>query len=114
MAEWTPPIAIEDHPERIVLYADGSVRRDVDITLSEEQYRQMFQGYRCCRCYGMVETAFPESCGFPGCDGYRDGFPMRERQREVMEHEFDGYKWIGPSREFAEAADSPIWTPGGK
>lgn len=110
--EWTPPVAIENHDERVVLYADGEVRRDVDITFTEAQYKQMRQGYRCCRCYGIVDTAFPETCGFPGCDGYPDGFPMRERQREVLDREFDGLKWIGPSRETLERIEAPsIWTP---
>lgn len=119
---WTEPVAIEDHQERLVVYADGQVRRDVDVTLTEAQYRQMRQGYRCCRCYGLVESAFPESCGFPGCDGYSDGFPMRERQAAVMDAEFDGFKWIGPSRETLERIETPtaeldrasgIWTPPG-
>lgn len=102
--------------ERVVVFGDGEVRRDANVTLSEEQYRQMAQGYRCCRCYGMVDSAFPESCGLPGCDGYKDGFPMRERQREVMEQEYDGYEWIGISRETHEAEQEKldkldIWTP---
>lgn len=118
---WTEPVAIEDHPDRLVIYADGEVRHDVDITLTEEQYRQMRQGYRCCRCYGIVSSAFPETCGFPGCDGYPDGFPMRQRQAEVMDAEFDGHKWIGPSRETIERVETSmdelarrgIWLPGG-
>ncbi len=36
-------------------------------------------------------------------DGYKDGFPMRERQRKVMEEEFDGYEGI---------YETDIWTPG--
>jgi hypothetical protein len=126
--KWTEPVAVEDHMDRAVRFADGEVRRDANVVLSEEQYRQMAQGYRCCRCYGIVDTAFPETCGFPGCDGYPAGFPMRERQREVMEQEFDGYEWVGISRETYErdmnALDrklhpatpksSRIWVPGQK
>lgn len=119
---WTPPVAVQDHFERVVIFGDGEVRRDVNVTLTEEQLRQMVQGYRCCRCYGIVDTAFPETCGFPGCDGYPDGFPMRERQREVMEQEFDGEEWIGISRATHERLEneldqgpsrgrSRIWTP---
>ncbi|MBI3936409.1 MAG: hypothetical protein HY323_05485 [Betaproteobacteria bacterium] len=125
MREWTEPVWMEDHPHRYVRYASGEVRRDVDVTLTEDQYRQMWQGYRCCRCYGIVSSAFPQTCGLPGCDGYPDGFPMAERQRQVMEAEYDGYKWIGPSRETIarlQAADAPkgkpkgtstIWVPRG-
>ena len=120
---WSPPEAVQDHFERVTIYADGKARRDVNITFSEEQYREMVQGYRCCRCLAHVNEAFPETCGFPGCDGYPDGFPMRERQREVMEREFDGHEWIGISRETHEQemneldADTykhkpHIWVPG--
>lgn len=118
---WSPPEAIEPHPERFVVYADGSVCRDADVTLSEEQYRRMRQGYTCCRCYGTVDTAFPEACGFPGCDGYPDGFPMRARQLEVMDAEFDGHKWLGPSRQTVARHENSmddfrrktgVWIPG--
>lgn len=112
--KWTEPVAVEDHMERFVRYADGTASRDVDVTLTEDQYRQMANGYRCCRCYGLTDTAFPESCGFPGCDGYPKGFPMRERQRQVMEREFDGYKWIGPSRETKERLEASDETPRGR
>jgi len=104
--------------ERRVVYADGEIRRDVNVTLDEETYNKMAAGYICCRCYGHVPHAFPEACGLPGCDGYKDGFPMKERQREVMEKEFDGYEWIGISRETYEREQEalnrpPIWTPKG-
>lgn len=123
MREWTPPAAVQDHRERLVRYADGRVTRDANVTLSEEQYREMVAGYRCCRCYGLVDSAFPESCGFPFCDGYPEGFPMRERQREVLEREFDGEEWIGISREtyereqaeadrLAHPSKGLIWIPG--
>lgn len=111
---WKPPVVVEDHMERATVYADGRVTRDVDVTLSEEDYKEMWAGYRCCRCYGHVDTAFPETCGFPFCDGYPRGFPMRQRQREVMEREFDGLKWVGVTKEIAdrlEEANNRIWTP---
>lgn len=123
---WSEPVHVDDHMERVVIHGDGTVTRDANVTLTEEQYKEMAQGYRCCRCYGHVTTAFPETCGFPGCDGYPDGFPMRERQREVLEKEFDGYEWVGISRETyerdmnmldkklhpAKPKDSRIWIPG--
>lgn len=106
------PVAVEDHMGgRIVVYADGTVRRDIDATYDEDDYRMMYQGYACCRCGKVQASAFPESCGFPGCDGYPNGFPMRERQRQVMDEEFEGEKWIGPSREMVERANQPIWLP---
>jgi hypothetical protein len=111
--------------ERVAVFGNGEVRRDANITLTEAQYRKMAQGYTCCRCYGDVSHLgpFPESCGFPGCDDYPEGFPMKERQREVLEAEFDGYEWIGISRETYEReqneiepktikGQSTIWVPG--
>ena len=112
------PVDVDDHlGGRLTIYADGDVRRDIDATYTEDDYRRLAQGYACIRCGKVQTTAFPESCGFPGCDGYPDGFPMRERQAQVMEAEFDGYRWIGPSRETMERLETPVselpqlWTP---
>lgn len=89
----------------LAIYGDGSVRRDIDIYPTKEQYELMRQGYMCIRCFELQETAFPETCGVPGCDGYRDGFPMRERQREVMESEM--YDEVRQTEK-----PSVLWTPG--
>ena len=107
-SKWTP-ISVEDNTDgELVLFADGEIRNDVDLYLTPEQYEQMKQGYMCCRCFEVVESAFPEACGLPGCDGYPQGFPMRERQREVMESEMkDEYQ--SPKRE----TSSLLWTPKG-
>lgn len=123
MRKWEPPVAVQDHPERRVVYADGHATRDVNVTWTEAQYREFVQGYRCVRCYAHVPHAFPEHCPTPFCDGYPDGFPMKARQREVLEAEFDGMEWIGLSRETKERLDnemdkgetkgqSQIWVPG--
>ena len=90
----------------LVLYANGETRRDIEIHPTKEQYDLMRQGYMCIRCFELQETAFPETCGMPGCDGYRDGFPMRERQRDVMETEmYDEVRQLPPT-------PSNIWVPG--
>jgi len=120
---WTPPVAVQDHMARKVIYSDNRVTRDVNITWTEEQYKEFMQGYRCVRCYAKVPHAFPESCGTPFCDGYPKGFPMKERQAQVLEEEFDGYEWIGVSRSTFEReqnemepqttkGQSRIWLPG--
>lgn len=102
--KWTP-IAVEDNTDgELVVYSDGEVRRDIDLYLTEDQYEKMKQGYMCCRCFELQETAFPETCGLPGCDGYPDGFPMRERQRQVMESEMHDEARRTP-------ASGRIWTP---
>jgi hypothetical protein len=109
--------------ERLAIFGDGEVRRDVNVTWTEEQYKEFVQGYRCIRCFGPTSEAFPEHCPTPFCDGYPEGFPMKERQREVMDKEFDGEEWIGISRETYEAeqnelepkttkGQSRIWVPG--
>ena len=115
---------MQDHLFRRVVYGNGEVRQDVNVTWTEEQYREFTQGYRCAKCYVRVPHAFPETCGTPGCDGYPDGFPMREKQRQALEDDFDGMEWIGLSRETAERlaneidkqgkpkGDSHIWIPG--
>jgi len=104
MSEWAPPAAVQDHTERVVVYADGNVRRDANITWAEEDYKKFVAGYRCVRCFADVPHAFPEHCPTPYCDGYPEGFPMKQRQREVLEQEFDGYEGI---------YETDIWTPGG-
>lgn len=107
-AKWTP-IGVEENTEgQLAVFGDGEIRRDIDLYLTPEQYEQMRQGYQCCRCFEVVESAFPETCGVPGCDGYPNGFPMRERQREVMESEMKD-EFRTPQRE----KSSLIWTPKG-
>lgn len=82
--KWTP-LHVEDSTEgELAVYGNGDVRRDIAIYPTKEQYEMMQQGYMCVRCFEIQETAFPETCGLPGCDGYPNGFPMRERQRQVM------------------------------
>lgn len=99
--KWTP-LHVEDSTEgELVIYGNGDVRRDIDIHPTKEQYEQMQQGFMCVRCFEPQETAFPETCGLRGCDGYRDGFPMRERQREVLAEMLDEIR-----------KPSVIWTPG--
>jgi hypothetical protein len=101
--DWTP-LHVEDSLDgEIVIYGDGSVRRDIDIYPTKEQYEKMQQGFMCVRCFGLTDTAFPENCGLPGCDGYKDGFPMRERQRQVMESEMTDEIRREPTH---------IWLPG--
>lgn len=103
---WTP-IHVEDSTDgSYVRYANGDVKRDIDIHPTPEQYEMMKQGFMCIRCFELQDTAFPETCGLPGCDGYAKGFPMRERQRQVMESEMQDEIRTPPK------TTSPyLWTP---
>lgn len=59
------------------------------ITVSKEMMEQLWQGYRCAACLEDVAAhglgAFPDKCPAWWC-----GFPMRERQRELLERDFVG------------------------
>lgn len=104
--KWTPLYVEDSTNGDIVVYGNGDMRRDIDIYPTEEQYNMMLQGYMCVRCFELQETPFPETCGLPGCDGYRDGFPMRERQRQVLMSEMrDEVRTPSTVR-------SDIWLPG--
>ena len=101
--EWTE-IVVEDDLDTFDVYSDGSVRPSIAMYLTQEQYQRMWDGFMCVRCFEPQTTAFPETCGFRGCDGYPDGFPMRERQRQVMESEMENEVRKTP-------ASGKIWTP---
>lgn len=104
-AKWTP-LHVDDamNGDRVI-YGNGEVRRDIEIYPTKEQYELLKQGYMCIRCFELQSEAFPETCGMKGCDGYPDGFPMRERQRDVMETEmYDEVR--------QQDKPSVIWTPG--
>ena len=96
-------VAVEDHHERRVIVGDR-VFQDADVTFTEEQYARMVHGYVCCRCYEPHDHPFPEECSL--C-----GFPIRSEQARSMEHEFEGHKWIGPSREMMERLNTPLEQP---
>lgn len=102
--EWTPLHVEDDTEGGLVVYGNGDVRRDIAIYPTKEQYEMMKQGYMCVRCFELQDTAFPETCGVRGCDGYPDGFPMRERQRQVMESEMKD--------EIRREPSVDIWLPG--
>ena len=94
-------VDVEDHPERLVVMADGEVRRDVNIVLNEETFRRLMNGYLCSECYEPHDQAFPEKCKL--C-----GYPIRKEQPHRMETEFEGYTWIGPSRGMLERLDNSV------
>lgn len=99
---WMAPlnaVDVEDHPERLVVMADGEVRRDVNVVFTEDTFKRLYQGYLCAECYEPHDTAFPERCKL--C-----GFRMRAEQPAKVESEFEGFTWIGPSRATIENLDN--------
>lgn len=99
---WMAPlnaVDVEDHPERLVVMADGEVRRDVNIVFEEDTFRRLKMGYLCAECYEPHDSPFPERCKL--C-----GFPMRREQPAKVDSEFEGYTWIGPSRATIEGLDN--------
>ena len=116
---WIPPAAVENHDERVVIYADGSARRDVDVTWDEAAYRRQRTGYQCPWCFQLLETAFERTCA-SWCHG---GPSVTEEEWQAyMDAEFEGTKWLGLTREQYDRAETPtselakeagIWTPPG-
>ena len=109
---------IEDEPSWIVRFADGRVFRDYDVSVSEDEFRRMYQGYMCARCYEPFTSPFPEVCTLKGC-----GFHVRAEQRKELDDRFGGEKWLGPSKATLARLDNDIdkaftpkktgiWVPG--
>lgn len=101
----------------VTMFPDGRRFIDPDVSVDEDQYMQMWQGYMCAACYEPLDPPFPEVCSLPGC-----GFHVRDEQRRYMTERFGGYKWVGPSKELVEGLEAPpeiprpknsrIWLPG--
>ena len=114
MDRWRKPVipqAIENDPDEF--YWDGhGWRKQVDVTLSPDDFERVKQGYVCQNCLEPQETPFPEACSL--C-----GFPMKEKQRALLEFEFRGHKKVGPSTSLREEqdrldewAEENVWKPG--
>lgn len=84
---------------------------DVDVTVSQDALRRMWQGYQCLRCYQKFTESWPEVCTLPGC-GYR----VRDNQTRDLETEYGGEDtdlWKDEEWEPVEkrAKRSGIWVP---
>lgn len=112
---------VDDAIDWLTVFPDGRVMRDPDVTVTEDQYQQMWQGYMCASCYEPLDPPFPKVCTLPGCN-----FPVRDEQRRYMTERFGGYKWIGPTKETVDRISAEdekldwaarprnprIWVPG--
>jgi len=96
---WTPPtewernvLAIEPS-KTIIEEPDGRRRALSQVALSEEWMRQIFQGYRCIRCFQefkeVGQPSWPGRCKVCGLNVKRD------QRREIVEF-FKGEHPVGP------------------
>lgn len=122
MAKPLTDAEVEPSLEWVVHTPDGRSMRDVDVSVTEEQYGQMWNGYMCAWCYQPWHDAWPKECTLTGCWSPK---PMSESvQRRYMDERF-GYRWFGISKETYErmadekeragwkpSGDSRIWVPG--
>lgn len=112
------PVAVESTATEYSWHIDGW-RKNVDWTLTPEDYARLKAGYVCLNCMEPQETPFPEKCSL--CQ-----FEMREKQAKLVEFEYRGEKHLGPSTSLQEEVDrladwadkqdhkpgSSIWVPG--
>lgn len=102
---------VEDDPTWLYIESDGTVRRDANVLLTEDQYQRMAQGYLCPWCYQALTTAFDRTCR-DWCNGPRDA--NRIDWQAFMDERFGGIDHLGPSRstlnELENSADR-MWIP---
>ncbi len=109
--EWLEKI-VEEHPNRIiVLPGENEPRGEADVTVKEDDYQRMYNGYECPWCYQLLTTAFDRTCREWCCGGNK--VYTQAEWHAFMDGSLDGYKWIGPSKETMERMESPVWTPSG-
>lgn len=106
--KWLDDPVVEDDPRWLLHMSDGSTFLDSDVSVTEEDYRRMWQGFVCPFCYQILETAFERTCK-DWCIGGPELSP--DEWHGYMTQRFGGEKWLGPSRETLERLESPIWTP---
>lgn len=118
---WLDDPVVEDDPSWILHMNDGTTIVDADVSVSEDDYRRMWQGYICPGCYAVCDAPFDRPCDGRGGRGYYclvfgDEHVTPEMWHRYMDARFGGHKWIGPSRETVarlnEPSDSRIWLPG--
>ena len=93
---------------RAVQLSDGRVQHQSKITLSEEGYQMLRQGYLCGRCLQDLTPlgAFPEEC--PVCH-----FRVRELQLLQLQEDFVGEEELGPRTSLSDemARLGELWLP---
>lgn len=83
-------VSTEIDTENYVVNRDGEIRRDVLVTVDEEDMGRIRSGYVCAKCYEPQEKSFPENCWV--CK-----FPMRDRQSEFVAKGYRGNVRVGPT-----------------
>lgn len=96
---------VEEDGNWLLVTPEG-VYRDVDVSVTEDQYRQMHTGYTCAWCGEPWESPWPTECTLPGCWSPK---PMTEEaQRRYLDERFGGEKWFGPSTSTIASWDNAI------
>ena len=109
--KWVAPV-VEEHSARIiVLPGENEPRGDVVVTVTAETYNRYRTGYRCPWCHQDLVSAFDRTCREWCCGGNR--VYTEEEWHAFLDGDFEGYRWIGPSKETMERLESPVWTPVG-
>lgn len=83
---------VEDSADKLIIEPDGTVRRDVNVFLTEAQYRKMRAGYLCPWCYQELKHAFKLTCG---SWHYGPAEPTQAEWHAFMDEEFRGVEWLG-------------------
>ena len=111
--KWLDDPVVEDEFRWLLHMADGSTLVDADVSVIEDDYRRMWQGFVCPYCYQILESAFERTC-----KDWCIGGPAVtvDDWHAYMTQRFGGEKWIGPSRELMDRLNTPaddlgIWTP---
>jgi hypothetical protein len=102
-------IDVEDGDNgRYHLMPDGRRRYEAKVTLTEEGYERLKQGYLCGRCLQDLTPlgAFPEQC--PCC-----GFHVKELQAQQIERDFVGQQAVGSQLSLSDelARMGELWRP---
>lgn len=88
-------LAVEEDPDHVLIFSDGTYRSSFNITVSEHDAGRIQAGYMCAVCFEAHEVAYPEECSV--CR-----FPMRSRQAEFVAKAYQGKKRLGPSTSLAD------------
>lgn len=91
---------VEDDHVWLLHTPDGRTFRDTDLSITEDQYKRMYQGYTCAWCGEVWPQQWPKECTLVGCWSPK---PMSEQvQRRYLEERFAGEKWFGISKKTLE------------
>lgn len=101
-------------PAHEVWTVNGRRTWGTNLVVGPEIVEQFRQGWRCLRCYGPQEEAFPDECVEPFCN-----YKIKDDQLRHFASDFQGEKHYGPSPdEFDDEQEdwkpaSGIWVPKG-